>query len=126
MSNLLQNGTAWLIATLKSPAVAGIQVVYSRVGLGSASILVVKKRTPEQLTTEDGTVMDAHVPGYLIEVADLVLAGSPVQPQVGDEITESDGTVSRVMDIDAKEGCFGWRGLFRTIYDVHTKQVAAS
>ncbi len=67
---------------------------------------------------------------YLIDAADLVLAGAGVQPQAGDRIEETDANgvvwTHEVVKPGGNEPEWRWHDRGRQTYRIHTKFLEAS
>jgi hypothetical protein len=61
----------------------------------------------------------------LIHAADLVLGGTPILPQRGDIIRETQGDKTLVYEVMApgKEPAWRWSDAFRKVLRIHAKQV---
>jgi hypothetical protein len=90
--------TSAMLGSLLS--VAGVPATYSR-GLDSVALSVVPGSTRVETVDEEGTVVRAKVRDYKFRRADLVLAGSVTDPEVGDELrtTQPDGSTVDVWQV---------------------------
>ena len=120
---LMASGTAFLNRSVK--ATHGVTVVYSR-GAVSATLTAVVGRTVFSRNTPNGAAVEIGERDYLINVADLVLSGSAVEPVKGDRITEVINGISLVFEIVPPLGEPAWRysDPSRTKYRLHMKKVA--
>lgn len=79
---------------------AGITVVYRRPGWGKQVTLVAGlAETRVERGDAEGAVVRERVRDYILTVADLVFDGVPFLPQEGDQILETVGAATFVMDI---------------------------
>lgn len=121
MANLLASGVAALHVQRK--AHMSSPVVYSR-GAASVTISATVGRTAFEAEDDAGFVQRVVARDYIFDAADLVLEGSPVEPQAGDEIRETAGStvfVHELMPVPG-EGAWRWSDPHRVAYRVHTKQ----
>lgn len=101
---------------------AGFVVTYSR-GASSVSVAASPGSTPvEQVVDDLGTMVRTSAADWLIAVAELILDGNPITPQMGDVIT-SDGVAWEVRPIGS-EPCFSYSDALATEFRIHTKQKA--
>jgi len=123
MRDMLQNGLAWLRAQRK--AHASRTVTYRR-GEDSVQLSATVGMTVLRLEDDYGIEQRLTRRDYLIEVADLVLAGQQVEPQAGDRIEEADGETTWVYEVMGPGGGEpDWRysDPYRRVYRIHTKHV---
>lgn len=100
---------------------AGITVTYTTTA-GSVNVTAVPGLTRYEAINEDGVTTRYWGGDYLIDVADLIVAGQPVSPAPGHKITDG----SKLMEVlpDGSGQCFflepqGFR------YRIHAKEVKA-
>lgn len=96
MTNLLQDGAAWLGEQLK--AVAGVTVAYHR---GSSSIdeLTASVSVHEyEILDTDGIMVLVKSRDYIVHAADLVI-GTTITPRSGDRIVETIGGTPQTFEI---------------------------
>jgi hypothetical protein len=123
MSDLLQTGTEWLADQLKTHA--SRQVVYRR-GADEVAVQTTVGRTLLKLGDDYGGVrMEWTDRDFLIHAADLVLGGTVVLPERGDQIRETQGTKTFVYEVMApgKEPPWRWSDPHRKMLRIHTKQI---
>ena len=125
MPNLLESGSQWLAGKLK--AFAAKSVVYRR---GNADVTVSATVGRTLLKLQDGmggVRMEWTDRDFLIAAADLVLAGTPVLPERGDQIRETQGSRTFVYEVMApgQEPPWRWSDEFRVLLRIHTKQVGS-
>lgn len=58
-----------------------------------------------------------------MDVADYVINGTAVTPEIGDTITRADGTVFRLVSLGADEPPYQYTTSSRTRYFLHTERV---
>lgn len=87
MADLLRNASAWLEGMRRTHATS--PVAYRRNGtvLAAAAQATVGK-TVAEVANADGSITQMTVRDYLIDAADLLLAGDPAEPAAGDQITD--------------------------------------
>ena len=123
MANLLQSGTSWLADQLKTHA--SLQVTYVRGGeqvVVSATI----GRTEFEIDDGSGIVQRLISRDYLIQAADLILAGNQTLPQPGDLIRETQGGSVMVYEVmtPGNEQHYRYSDPFGKLLRIHTKHVA--
>lgn len=122
MADLLETGSNWLNSQRKKHA--SRQVTYRR----DAETVLVQATIGRTVFEQDdgsGVIIRTEVRDYLIDLADLVLAGQPVLPERGDQIEEADGTQTftyEVMPIGA-EPHWRYSDPYRRTLRIHTKHV---
>lgn len=123
MTNLLEQGAAWLAKMLAGNA--GQTVTYVR-GDDETELVAVLGRSPFEQTDEYGVIHEIHARDFLIQVADLVLDGVATLPRAGDRIRATIGGVSGVHEVMAPGGEPPWRysDAFNRTLRIHTKQSA--
>jgi hypothetical protein len=124
MPDMLQSGTAWLKATMKASASQAI--VYSRQGTGSVAIAqAVLGRTG--FRTDDRQQGRSRLvyadADFLIDPADLVIAGVPITPKKGDRIAWN-GSTYEVQPYNG-EPEERWDTAYKNWFRVHAKFVSA-
>ena len=123
MPDLLRMGQQWLASKLKSHA--SIAVVYVR-GTNQVSVLATIGRTLMKLDDGYGGIrMQWTDRDFLINPADLVLAGSLITPELGDTILETVGTKVYTYEVNAPGGepAWRWSDPHRSLYRIHTKEI---
>lgn len=123
MPDLLSNSTSWLAGRLQNAA--GETVTYER-GLDSASLTAVIGRTEWDSIEGEGLVTRIESEDFLIEAADLVLAGEQTEPQRGDRIKRTIGGTTHVFEVlpfgaAGDEQPFRYSDRSRSLLRVHTK-----
>lgn len=118
MPDLLQHGAAWLATKLHD--FAAHEVVYQR---GGQAVIVraTLGHTKYEQADANGIVTSFETRDYLIRTADLVLGGSVVLPEVGDEIVE--GFLVHVVLPLPNEEHFRFSDPYRVVLRIHTKQI---
>lgn len=121
---LLAEGQSMLNRRMK--ASEGINVTYSRkVGNATQTVNLVARpgRTLFSGLTESAVTVQWGERDMLIEVADLILNGSPTTPQKGDRIQDG-AVVWELSSPQTDEACWRYSDQqTRTLYRVHLKRV---
>ncbi len=126
--DLLAQGSAWLEATRK--ASCSSPVTYIR-GNASVQVQATIGATDFQMDNGDGLIETFQTRDYLIQSADLVLAGEEVLPARGDKIQETvadpAGGVTFTYEVLAPGSTAVWRysDPYRTTLRIHTKLVSS-
>jgi hypothetical protein len=89
MADLLKSGAAWLADQRRKHAAS--EVIYSR-GAASSTVLATHGRSSYDMTDSAGLILRYQLDDWLIDVADLVLDGTPIVPTKGDRVTDGDRT----------------------------------
>lgn len=110
---------AWGVA--KQKATQGVAITYSRTGVGSVSLTAIPGNTRTEMVTDEGFSLPATPQDFLILALELELDSVQVEPERGDAIELSDGTVFHVVPRDG-ETCFRWSDNHRTVYRVHVTE----
>jgi hypothetical protein len=117
MSDLLKNGISWLESQRKKHLTS--QVFYRRDST-SVEIPATIGKTVFKIEDEYGRIVHYESRDYLINAQDLVLNGTVVPPERGDEIVD-EGFVYEVM-APASEPEWRYSDVFRNTLRIHTKQ----
>lgn len=122
MSDLLAKGAAWLSGQLKDHA--SQSVTYER-GVDTVAVQATVGRTVFELENEEGDLERWESRDFLIDTADLVLAGSPTLPDAGDRIRETVGTTTYVYEVMSPGNEPHWRYVdpHRNKLRIHTKLI---
>lgn len=100
---------------------AGKTVTYTR-GANSVSLTAVVGQSPHEQLDDVGMPVTAQSRDYLFKASDLVLASVAVEPQQGDQITDSGSTYSvRSM---GSEPAWRYSDHDRTTIRIHTVEVS--
>jgi hypothetical protein len=134
MPNLLAKGQALLQRLMKKDATPAGAVTYRRGDLESFDLTgkAWVGRTVFVSNAEGGAIIEFGDRDYLVPVADLVLNGDEIRPQIGDVITERIGAFDVSFSIQEPatgEPAIRYSDPGRTIWRVHCKfkeKVAAS
>lgn len=115
------------MATLSSKmlAHAGVSITYRR-GVQSVSLTAVPGSTLLRLSDQYGSVkVERTDRDYCLNAADLVISGTAITPQRGDEIVEDDGDKIRTYKVlpYGDEPCWRWADHSQTVYRIHAKLV---
>ncbi len=106
MTNLLQDGVAWLGDQLRNAA--GRTVVYRR-GTQTTSITAVGIRNRRSVIGDDSLPVVITNYEWQVKASDLLFGGTSAEPRPGDQIIESIGAQSvkyQVLELDATTPCF--------------------
>jgi hypothetical protein len=122
LADLLDKGSAWLEGQRKKHATR--DVTYRR----GAEQVVVKATIGRTLFEQDdgaGVIVRMQVRDYLIDAADLVLAGDVTLPAKGDRIEEIDGGKKHTHEVLPLGGEQHWRysDPYRRTLRIHTKLI---
>lgn len=119
MTDLLQSAASWLSGQLKEHV---SQTVTFRRGVQTCSVQATIGNALFESHGELGPTVQIKTRDYLIETADLVLAGQAVLPQRDDVIVEVNGDEYQILPGD--DGVY-WRNSdpYRIRIRIHTKQV---
>jgi|CXWL01.1.fsa_nt_gi hypothetical protein len=101
---------------------AGDKMTYAR-GTNQAVIIASAGKSTFETTNDAGLAEEVQSDDWLVAPEELILAGEPIEPRHGDQITLQDGRVFEVMAI-ANQPPWRWSDQFRTWYRIHSKQVA--
>ncbi|HUS38546.1 MAG TPA: hypothetical protein VMX74_03810 [Pirellulales bacterium] len=96
MTNMLQDGVAWLGGQLKNSA--GLTVTYYR-GAGSVSITATATMHEFELVDSDGIITIAVARDYIVHAADLVISAVTITPRGGDRIVETINGLSQTFEV---------------------------
>ncbi len=123
MADLLDKGFAWLEGQRKKHATRDVS--YRR----GADTVVVKATIGRTVFEQDdgaGVIVRTQVRDYLIDAADLVLAGSRALPAKGDRIEEIDAGQKHTYEVLPLGGEQHWRysDPYRRTLRIHTKLIA--
>ena len=122
MADLLNQGSAWLEGQRKKHATR--DVTYRR-GMESVVVKATIGRTVFEQDDGAGVIVRTQVRDYLIDTADLVLAGQQTLPEKGDRIEETDAGQQFVHEVLPLGGEQHWRysDPYRRALRIHTKLV---
>ena len=127
--NLLRRGSTWLSSQRRRHMTDSVD--YFR-GADSVNVpATVGRTTFEHAQDVDGSEVRTRrqMRDYLITAADLVIDETALEPQINDEIreTDADGTV-HVYEVQAlgKSDCWEWSDQHRTTYRIHTVYVGVA
>jgi hypothetical protein len=122
VSDLLDKGSAWLEGQRKKHATR--EVTYSR-GVLSVVVKATIGRTLFEQDDGAGVIVRMQVRDYLIDTADLVLAGEQTLPAKGDRIAEIDAGQKHTYEVLPLGGEQHWRysDPYRRTLRIHTKLI---
>lgn len=125
MADLLKQGSDWLVDQMK--ANASSLVTYRR-GSDSVAVQATIGRTVfelDQPLAEIGIAQRLESRDYLIQAADLVLAGEQTLPERGDQVEEVLAGTTLTYEVMAPRGEPHWRYSddHRRLLRIHTKAV---
>jgi len=123
MADLLNQGSAWLEDQRKKHATR--EVTYRR-GANAVVLQATIGRTVFEQDDGAGVIIRTQVRDYLIDTADLVLAGQQTLPEKGDRIEETDAGQKYAHEVLPLGGEQHWRysDPYRRTLRIHTKLVA--
>ena len=123
MADLLDKGSAWLEGQRKKHATR--EVTYRR-GVESVVVKATIGRTLFEQDDGAGVIVRLQVRDYLIDTADLVLAGEPTLPAKGDRIEEIDAGQKHTYEVLPLGVEHHWRysDPYRRTLRIHTKLIA--
>ena len=99
MTDLLKSGSAWLSGQMKAHAAS--TVTYKR-GANSVSIAATKGRSEFEIVGgELADLVRADLSDWIVDADELILASVTVEPQIGDLVEETTGTVKRTYEVMA-------------------------
>jgi hypothetical protein len=96
MTNLLQDGAAWLGGQLKDHA--GTSITYQR-GVSTVTITATATLHEYEVVDQEGFSTTVLSRDYLVHAADLVLGGAEIAPRSGDLIAETIGGVACTFEV---------------------------
>ena len=120
MADYLSTGMAKLEEIRKGYMASN--VTYKR-GSNTVTVAATKGRSVRDEETESGVMLRHEIIDFLIATADLILSGSQVEPEVGDQILETVGSVVltyKVVPLET-EGHFRYSDPQRNTLRIHTK-----
>ena len=122
MGDILQRGSDWLENQRHTHATR--TVTYKR-GVDSVSLAATIGRTIFEIDNGHGVLERIESRDYLVLAIDLVLDGSPVVPQRGDRIRETQNGTTYVYEVmsPGKEPEWRWSDPYRKTLRIHTKQI---
>ncbi|MFQ5733179.1 MAG: hypothetical protein ACE5KM_14660 [Planctomycetaceae bacterium] len=125
MPDLLQQGSDWLADRMKTHAG---RIVTFRRGNDTVAVTATIGRTEFEIDDEFGVLRKIESRDFLIPAADLVLNLVTVLPERGDEIDETQGTVTYTYEVMApgREPHFRYSDPYRKTLRIHTKQTDSS
>lgn len=123
MTDLLSKSSAWLEDQRKKHRT--VDVTYRR-GVDSAVVKATIGRTMFEQDDGAGVIVRLQVRDYLIDTADLVLAGNQSLPSKGDRIEEIDAGQKHTYEVLPLGGEQHWRysDSYRRTLRIHTKLIA--
>lgn len=123
MTNILQDGAAWLGGQLNDHA--GLSVVYQR-GASSVSITATATMHEYEVVDDDGFGIVMLSRDYIVHAADMILSGAEIAPRAGDRITETIQGVVCVFEVMALGQKHEYEPLDTDglMWLIHTKKVA--
>ena len=123
MADLLEAGSNWLQGQRKKHATR--EVTYRR-GVDSVPVQATVGRTLFEQDDGSGAIVRTEVRDYLIDTADLVLAGQPALPERGDRIEETEGGKKFTYEVMPLGTEPHWRysDPYRKTLRVHSKHIA--
>lgn len=123
MSDMLQNGVAWLGALMK--AHCSRTVSYQRASQ-SVELVACLGRTIFRVSDGRGGEIRVQMTDWIVDAADLVLDGEVVEPEEGDCIVDGGGPAAAIYQVAAPPGDEpAWRTTdgYRARLRIHTELV---
>jgi hypothetical protein len=122
VGNLFDHGAAWLADQLKTHA--STEVVYQR-GADQVAVQATIGKTEFEVDDGAGIIQRVQSRDYLIQAADLQLAGLVTLPRAGDRIRESVAEKTFVYEVLApgNQPPYRYSDPFRKLLRIHTKHV---
>ncbi len=123
MTNMMKAGAQLRNRAFKTNM--SVAITYTR-GANSVSLSATPGQTVFEVTEPDGAMVERQTRDFIFPAADLVIAGSVVLPEVGDVITETDGSTTYVHEVraPASERCYKFGDDCRVTLRVHTQQTS--
>lgn len=124
MADMLQAAQQWLADTLKAKASGPVSVKAGPIEV--VNIQAVKGRTLLQVDDGAGGIRMVWTDrDYLIDAADLAIAGIASEPERGWQIRETANGMVEVYEVLAPAGepVWRWSDPYRTVYRIHVKFV---
>jgi hypothetical protein len=121
--NLLEHGASWLADQRR--AFMSQTVTYQR-GSDSVDVPASIGQTVFRLTDDYGASTRTVSTDFLISADDLMLNGSPIEPQRGDRIRATLSGITYVQEVMApssSEPLWRYSDASRATYRIHTKQI---
>lgn len=120
MTNLLQDGAAWLAERLIESA--GRTASYRRGGNVASGLNLIPTESRHQATDRNGQVITQRMADWLIKGSDLVLNGKTILPLTGDVVETTIGAKSEQYEVvPAPDGrAFEFEDSHQHMLRVHT------
>lgn len=119
MVDPMSSATAAAFTSLK--AVAGVPITYQR-GASSVSLTAVPASTTIEVADDEGAIIKSRIRDFLIRASELIIDGSAVLPERGDQIVETVGDYEYTREVLGPAGDqpfrFWDKGL--TVFRIHT------
>lgn len=96
MTNILQDGAAWLGGQLRDHA--GVSITYQR-GTGTVALTATATLRQYEIVDHEGFSSTILVRDYIVHAADLVISGSAIAPRAGDQIHETIRSVAETYEV---------------------------
>jgi hypothetical protein len=122
VADLLETGLAWLGDQLKQHA--SRSVTYVR-GTDSVVVQATPGKTEFEQADAHGLKTISETRDYLIQVADLVVAGVQILPERGDQIRDTYGETVHVFEATpvGSEPPFRFADPYRTVLRIHVREI---
>jgi len=123
LGDFLKDASEWLDGMRHAHMTTG--VTYVR-GSSSVELSATIGRTVFELRDDYGGIEKTEARDYIVRAEDLILDGSAVLPERGDEIRETDGAKTCVYEVMApgKKPHWRWSDPYRKALRIHTKHTA--
>jgi hypothetical protein len=122
MADLLQQASDWLEE--QRTRHASRAVAYAR-GSQSADLLATVGKTTFEVDDGYGVLVRYESRDFLVLAVDLMLDGTPILPERGDRIRETQAGQVFVYEVTApgKEPCWRYSDAYRKTLRIHSKQI---
>lgn len=119
---MLKDGVTWLVS--KTRAKLSDTIEYRRAGV-SISIPALLGQTTYEVADEDGMIVESKAIAFLVAKSDMVLLGSPILPEMGDQIRIVQGADTVVYEVLNLGGAGHWRpsGPHNLMFRIYTKHM---
>lgn len=115
----IDRATAKGLAAIKR--VAGVPLTLTRGGV-SVEVTGIRGSTPAEVESSESQRLRVFRSDYLIDAADYDFGAGPVEPAIGDGITD-DGHTFEVASLGSGEPPWRWHDRGHTRYRVHTVEI---
>lgn len=123
MVDLLEAGADWLTDELKDNV--SQSVVYRR-GANTVTVVATRGQTDHEVRDTDGILQIERSEDFLIKGADLIISGSVVLPERGDQIDFVVGATTytyEALPFGATDDHWRWSDRYQKLLRIHTKLI---